>query len=72
MVAELIAQAQAKGEVRPGDPRLHAFTLMGPMLMGLLWRETLQPVGGAPLDIEELASQHAESVLAGLLTERAR
>lgn len=72
MIAELIAQAQAKGEVRPGDPRLHAFTLMGPMLMGLLWRETLQPVGGAALDVEALAAQHAESVLAGLLTERAR
>ena len=72
MIAELIAQAQVKGEVRPGDPRLHAFTLMGPMLMGLLWRETLQPVGGAALDIEALAAQHAESVLAGLLTEQGR
>ena len=72
MIAELIAQAQAKGEVRSGDPRLHAFTLMGPMLMGLLWRETLQPVGGAALDVEALATQHAESVLAGLLTEQAR
>jgi AcrR family transcriptional regulator len=72
MIAELIAQGQAKGEVRPGDPRLHAFTLMGPMLMGLLWRETLQPVGGALLDIEALAAQHAESVLVGLLTEQAR
>lgn len=72
MIAELIAQAQAKGEVRAGDPRLHAFTLMGPMLMGLLWRETLQPVGGAALDVEALAVQHAESVLAGLLTEQAR
>ena len=72
MIAELIAQAQAKGEVRPGDPRLHAFTLMGPMLMGLLWRETLQPVGGAALDVEALAAQHAESVLVGLLTERER
>ena len=72
MIAELIAQAQAKGEVRSGDPRLHAFTLMGPMLMGLLWRETLQPVGGAALDVEALAVQHAESVLAGLLTEQAR
>jgi hypothetical protein len=72
MIAELIAKAQAKGEVRPGDPRLHAFTLMGPMLMGLLWRETLQPVGGAALDIEALAAQHAESVLAGLLTDQVR
>lgn len=67
LIAGLIERAQAKGEVRPGDPRLHAFTLMGPMLMGLLWRETLEPVGGAPLDLEALARQHAETVLAGLL-----
>jgi hypothetical protein len=40
---------------------------MGPMLMGVLWRETLQPVGGAALDLKALAKQHAETVLAGLL-----
>jgi AcrR family transcriptional regulator len=72
MIAELIERAQARGEVRPGDPRLHAFTLMGPMVLGLLWRETLQPAGGAVLDLEALARQHAESVLGGLLTEQAK
>jgi len=40
---------------------------MGPMLMGILWRETLQPAGGAPLDLDALARQHAETVLEGLL-----
>ena len=29
MLAALIEKAQAKGEVRAGDPRLHAFTLDG-------------------------------------------
>ena len=72
MLAELIGQAQARGEVRAGDPRLHAFSLMGPMLMGVIYRETLQPVGGAPLDIAALAEQHAKTVLAGLLTETTR
>lgn len=67
MIAGLIERAQAKGEVRTGDPRLHAFTLMGPMMMGVLWRETLQPVGGSPLDLDALARQNAETVLAGLL-----
>jgi AcrR family transcriptional regulator len=70
MVAGLIAKAQERGEVRAGDPRLHAFTLMGPMVLGVLWRETLQPVGGAPIDVDALAAQHAETVLAGLLAER--
>jgi AcrR family transcriptional regulator len=72
MLSGLIEKAQEKGEVRPGDPRLHAFSLMGPMLMGVLWRETLQPVGGAKLDLEALAKQHAKTALAGLLLEPAK
>ena len=67
LIGGLIERGQAKGDVRAGDPRLLTFTLMGPMVMGLLWRETLQPAGGAPLDLEALAAQHAEIVLAGLL-----
>jgi len=68
----LIRRAQDRGEVRQGDARLMAFSLMGPMLMGVLWRETLQPAGGEPLDLAALARQHGETVLAGLLAEQAR
>ena len=71
-VTALIEMAQAKGEVRAGDARLHAFTLLGPMLMGLLYRETLEPVGGEPLDFTALTRQQAETVLAGLLTDEMR
>jgi AcrR family transcriptional regulator len=67
LIAGLVERAQANGEVRAGDPRLLTFTLMGPMVMGLLWRETLQPAGGAPLDLEALAAQHADTVLTGML-----
>jgi AcrR family transcriptional regulator len=72
ILVALIEKAQERGEVRPGDPRLHAFTLMGAMMMGLIYSEVLQPAGGAPLDIEALARQHAETVLAGLLAEKVR
>nr|NUR38240.1 TetR/AcrR family transcriptional regulator [Sphingomonas sp.] len=72
MIAGLVERAQAKGEVRPGDPRLHAMSLMGPMLMGILWRTILHPVGAQPIELEKLARQHAETVLQGLLTEAAR
>jgi AcrR family transcriptional regulator len=71
-ITALIEMAQAKGEVRAGDARLHAFTLMGPMLMGIIYRETLEPIGGEPLDMASLARQHVETVLAGLLAEDAR
>jgi len=68
-ITALIEMAQARGEVRAGDARLHAFTLMGPMLMGIIYRETLEPIGGEPLDLGALARQHVETVLSGLLIE---
>lgn len=69
LLAGLIGRAQERGELRPGDPRLHAISIMGPMLMGVLWRETFTPVGGAVIDLPALARQHAETVLAGLLAK---
>jgi len=67
VIAGVIARAQARGEVRSGDPRTHAFSLMGPMLIGVLWRETFTPIGGAALDLPAIARQHAETALGGLL-----
>lgn len=69
LLAGLIGRAQERGELRAGDPRLHAISIMGPILMGVLWRETFTPVGGAVIDLFALARQHSETVLAGLLTE---
>jgi AcrR family transcriptional regulator len=66
-IAGFIERAQERGEVRAGDPRLYAFSLMGPMVLGALWRTTLVPAGGAALDLHALGRQHAEAVLAGLL-----
>jgi AcrR family transcriptional regulator len=67
-IAGLLERAQRSGEVRPGDPRLYALSLLGPMIMGVLWQHTLVPAGGEPVDLSALASQHAEAVLSGLLT----
>jgi len=68
----LIKRAQDRGEVRPGDARMMAFSLMGPMLMGVLWKATLEPAGGQPLDLAKLAAQHGETILTGMLMETAR
>jgi AcrR family transcriptional regulator len=70
IIAGLIEGAQARGEIRPGDPRIHAFSIMGPMLMGVLWRETFMPIGGAAIDLPAIARQHAETVLGGLLEDK--
>ena len=67
LLTGLVARAQAKGEVGPGDPRLHAISLMGPMVVAILWREVFVPVGAEPIDIAALAAQHAQTALRGML-----
>ncbi len=69
LLCRLVEKAQETGEVRPGDPRIHAFSIMGPMMIGTLWRETFTPVGGAEIDLVAVATQHAETVLEGLVQQ---
>lgn len=69
---DAIAAAQARGEVRPGDPRAYAIQLVSPMLMGVLWRETFVPVGAEPFDLPALMRQHVATMLGGVLMEGAQ
>ncbi|HYG26085.1 MAG TPA: TetR family transcriptional regulator [Caulobacteraceae bacterium] len=66
LMSGLIAAAQARGEVRAGDPRLFAMGLMGPMVLSMVWRETFEPIGAQPLDVVKLANQHLDTVLKGM------
>lgn len=66
LMCDLIARAQARGEVRPGEPRLFAFGLLGPMLLSMVWRETFEPVGAEPVDVVGLVDQHLDTVLKGM------
>lgn len=66
----VVERAQARGEVKAGDPRLYALTLLGPMLAGMLWREVFVPIGAEPFDLVALAAQHASTALAGMSLER--
>ena len=67
IVTGLIARAQARGDVAPGDPRLYAFSLMGPMVMAMLFREVFGGIDANPPDLNALADQHARTALRGLL-----
>lgn len=69
-LAQAVAAAQARGEVREGDPRAYALQIIAPLLMGAIWRETFVPVGAPPFDLAALARQHVRTVLDGMLTER--
>lgn len=64
-LTSLIRQAQLRGEVRDGNARLLAYSVIGPMVTALMWREMIEPVGGAPLDFALLAAAHAAVIKAG-------
>jgi AcrR family transcriptional regulator len=67
LLSGAIEQAQARGEVRAGNPRIHAFSLIGPVLLGIIWRETFTRVGAPEIDLPAIARQHADTVLEGLI-----
>lgn len=64
-----IAAAQARGEVREGDPRTYAMQLMSPLVVSVLWLETFVPVGAPAFDIPAVMRQHAETYLRGVAPE---
>jgi AcrR family transcriptional regulator len=66
LIVSLVRRGQSSGEVRRGDPELFALGLLGPLVLGLLWRETFEPIGAKPLPLEALASQHLDTVLKGM------
>ena len=68
-LSDAIAAAQARGELRAGDPRQYAVSLIAPMLVGVIWRETFTPVGAPPFDISTLMHQHVELWLRGMSPE---
>jgi len=72
VVTGVIERAQGRGEVLPGDPRYHAFSMIAPMLLGVIWREVLMPVGAPAVDLRALAAQHVETALVGMLAEGGR
>jgi len=64
LLGGVIARAQARGEVIAGDPRLYAFSLMGPLVMGGLFHAVFGE--GGP-DLPTLAARHARVALHGLI-----
>lgn len=67
LLTGLIAQAQARGEVRAGDPAVHAFSVLGPLVAGLLFHEVFGAFSPHAPNLDLLAAQHSETVLRGIM-----
>lgn len=72
LVTDQVANAQALGEVRAGDPKLFAFSILGPMVAGVMFHEVFGSARPTAPDLGALAKQHGELVLRGLRLPRRR
>lgn len=66
-IGAAIDAAQRRGEVVPGDPRTYALQIIAPLLVAVLFRETFEPVGVAPFDMQTVMTQHVRTLQDGLL-----
>jgi AcrR family transcriptional regulator len=67
LMTDLISNAQSRGEVRAGDPRVHAFSIIGPVVTALLFHELFDASNSHAPNLNTLAIQHAETILRGIL-----
>ena len=72
MLSGAITRAQVRGEVAPGDPRLYAFSLLGPMVAAVLFGEVFAEAAPERPNLPDLAAQHARVALHGMLTPNPR
>ena len=66
MMEGLIAHGIAQGEFRKVDPGLTVRTMVGPMLLAVVWRTVFEPIGAEKLDVRALARHHADLMLHAL------
>jgi len=71
-LTEAIQKAQARGEVKAGDPRIYAIQVIGPILISVIWDQVFVPVGARPFDVPAVIHQHVGTLLAGLAPEGRR
>lgn len=67
MLSALIAEGQRRGEVRDGEPRAMAFSVIGPMLLTAIWKEVMEPIGGDPIDPAAVAAEHFLTLTRGMI-----
>ena len=62
----LIERGVASGEFRAVDSRLTVKCLVGPMLLGAIWKSAFEPIGADPIDIDALAAHDADLIIRAL------
>jgi AcrR family transcriptional regulator len=66
VVAGVLARGMARGEFRAVNPMAMAPVVFAPVLLGLVWRDTIGRHAKGPLDPGAMLEAHAENLLLGL------
>jgi len=62
----LIRRGVDQGEFRKVDAYLTVRSMIGPMLLAIIWRTVFEPIGAEKLDVRSLALHHADLMLHAL------
>lgn len=62
----LIRRGIEQGDFRAVDPGLTVRSMVGPMLLAILWKTVFEPIGAEKLDVKALARHHADLMLHAL------
>jgi AcrR family transcriptional regulator len=62
----LIRRGIERGEFRKVDAFMTVRSMMGPMLLAMVWRTVFEPIGAEKLDVQALARHHADLMLHAL------
>jgi len=62
----LIKRGIEQGDFRAVDPVLTVRSIVGPMLLAILWKTVFEPIGAEKLDVKALARHHADLMLHAL------
>ncbi len=66
-LTHVIEQGIRQGEFKPCDPEMTARLLMAPLILAVIWKQSLQPYDEPAMDMARYLDQHVELFLHGLL-----
>ncbi len=67
LIQGILERGIADGSFRPVDTGMAARSLAGGLLLGMLWKSVLEPVGADPVDLAALGAAHVDVILNGLI-----
>jgi len=67
LMESLVVRGIAQGEFRKVDPGLTVRSIIGAMLLAIIWRTVFEPIGAEKVDVRALARHHADLMLHALM-----